>query len=100
LWGNEFKEAYLVLIILAVGQFFNISTGCAGMLLIMCGFEKIHGYISLFFMLLNLILNYTLIVSYGAVGAAIATTITIASENVVKLILAKKKVGISTIPKF
>jgi O-antigen/teichoic acid export membrane protein len=100
LWGNEFKEAYLVLIILAVGQFFNISTGCAGMLLIMCGFEKIHGYISLFFMVLNLILNYILIVSYGAVGAAIATAITVGFENIAKLILVKNKIGISTIPKF
>jgi O-antigen/teichoic acid export membrane protein len=100
LWGNEFKEAYLVLIILAIGQFFNISTGCAGLLLIMCGFEKIHGYISLFFMVLNLILNYILIVSYGAVGAAIATAITVGFENIAKLILVKNKIGISTIPKF
>lgn len=100
LWGNEFKEAYLVLIILAIGQFFNISTGCAGMLLIMCGHEKTHGYISLFFMIFNLILNYILIVSYGSVGAAIATAITVIFENSTKLIVVKNKIGISTIPNF
>lgn len=100
LWGNEFKEAYLVLIILAIGQFFNISTGCAGMILIMCGFEKIHGYISLASVILNLILNYFLIVLYGAVGAAIATAITVTLENILKLFLVKKKTGILTIPKF
>lgn len=99
LWGAEFKEAYLVLIILAIGQFFNISTGCAGMILIMCGFEKIHGYISLFSVIINLLLNYVLIVLYGAVGAAIATAIVIVCENITKVIFVKNKIGILTMPK-
>ncbi|MFW5804641.1 MAG: oligosaccharide flippase family protein [bacterium] len=98
LWGVEFKEAYLILIILGIGQFFNISTGCAGLLLIMCGHEKIHGHISVFFVTLNLILNFFLIKNFGAVGAATATAITIGGENIAKLVLAKKKVGISTLP--
>lgn len=99
LWGDEFKEAYWVLVILAVGQFFNISTGCAGMLLIMCGYEKIHGYISVISVTLNLIFNFVLISNYGAIGAAIATAITIVFENISKLILVKHKIGILTIPR-
>ena len=99
-WGHEFKNAYLILVILSIGQFVNVSTGCAGMILIMCGFEKIHSYISFGVVVLNLILNYFLIKEFGAIGAATATAITIGSENIIKVIYAKKKVGVLTIPIF
>jgi len=97
-WGAEFQTAYWVLVILAIGQFFNIATGCSGLLLVMCGFEKIHGYISLVGVVLNIILNVVLINQYGALGAAIATAITVMLSNVAKVILAKRKTGILTIP--
>jgi len=100
LWGADFKDAYLILVILGVGQFFNISTGCAGLLLIMCGHEIVHGYISLIFVIFNLILNYIFIKNWGAIGAATATAITVGGENLVKLILAKQRVGVLTIPTF
>ena len=95
-WGENFKEAFPVLLILAIGQFFNIATGCAGLLLIMCGHEKDHSRISILFLLLNLILNIILIKYYGIVGAATATTITVIGENIVKFIFVKKRIGILT----
>jgi O-antigen/teichoic acid export membrane protein len=98
LWGGDFKEAYICLIILCFGQFVNISTGCSGVLLIMSGNEKVFSYISGFFLLLNLVLNYFLILRYDIIGAAAATTITIAGENIVRVIVAKQKTGILTIP--
>ncbi|WP_299160563.1 flippase [uncultured Eudoraea sp.] len=100
LWGAEFQEAYWVLVILAIGQFFNITTGCAGLLLMMCGYEKVHGYISAIAVLLNIILNIVLIKTYGALGAAIATAITVMISNVTKVIFAKRNTGILTIPIF
>ena len=98
LWGEEFIVSYPILVILSVGQFFNISTGCSGLLLIMCGYEKYHGYISFSFVILNLTLNYILISNYGAVGAAIASAITVIGENITKVILSRNKVGVLTIP--
>jgi len=97
-WGTEFKEAYWVLIILSIGQFFNVATGCSGMLLIMCGYEKIHGYISLAAVILNIILNMILIKNYGALGAAISTAITVSLSNILKVVFAKRKTGILTLP--
>ena len=97
-WGQEFKGSYSILVILAIGQFFNISTGCSGLLLVMCGFEKIHGYISLCGLVLNITLNFILIIKLGAFGAAIATALTILIENATKVIYAKNKIGILTIP--
>lgn len=98
LWGDEFIDAYNILIILSIGQFFNMATGCSGLLLVMCGFEKIHGNISVFCLILNLILNYLLINSYGAIGAAIATAIVFTLSNLLKMIYVKVKIGILTIP--
>ncbi|WP_138433371.1 oligosaccharide flippase family protein [Winogradskyella algicola] len=98
LWGEEFIVAYQILVILSIGQFFNIATGCSGLLLVMCGFEKQHGYISFVFVVLNLILNFILISWYGLLGAAITMSVTVALENIIKVIVAQKKTGILTLP--
>jgi O-antigen/teichoic acid export membrane protein len=98
LWGYEFSAAYICLIILSVGQFINISTGCSGVLLIMGGHEKIFSYISGAFLLLNIILNYLLISKYNEVGAAIATAGTIIGENIIRVVIAKQRTGVLTIP--
>ncbi|WP_044625594.1 flippase [Neotamlana nanhaiensis] len=98
LWGEEFRYAYWPLIILSIGQLFNIGTGAAGLTLVMCGFEKIQAYISMGVIFLNTILNYFFIISFDVTGAAIATTITLAIGNIAKLIFAKHKTGVYTLP--
>jgi O-antigen/teichoic acid export membrane protein len=99
-WGTEFVEAYWVLLILSLGQFFNIATGCSGALLVMCGYEKTHGYISLVEVILNIILNVILISYYGVLGAATATAITIILSNITKVIIVKRKIGILILPRY
>ena len=98
LWGNEFTAAYLPLVIISVGQFFNIATGATGVLLIMKGHEKIVGYISTISLIANLILNYFLIPEYGVIGAALTTALTISFSNILKVILVNKKLNINTLP--
>jgi O-antigen/teichoic acid export membrane protein len=98
LWGNEFTVAYLPLVIISVGQFFNIATGATGIVLIMTGHEKIIGKITFLSAIINLILNYFLIPIYGALGAAIATGSTVTVENIIKVIVVKQKTGILTVP--
>ena len=83
---------------MGIGQFINISTGCAGLLLVMCGHEKLQGYISFSFIGVNLFLNYFFIITYGAIGAAIATAIAIGGENLTRVYFVKKKIGILTLP--
>jgi len=98
IWGQEFVRSYWMLIILSIGQFFNLSTGAAGLTLMLCGEEKAQGAISITFVILNLILNYFLISNFGAIGAAVATAITVAGENITKVIFVKNKIGILTVP--
>ena len=99
-WGEGFQDAYLVLVILSIGQFFNMATGCSGMILVMCGYEKTHGYISLVEVFLNVFLNVLFISYYGVMGAALATAITVIITNLCKVIFVKYKVGVLTLPNF
>lgn len=98
-WGSEFTVAYPILMILSVAQFINITTGNAGTLLIMCGKEKLHSFVSIVAVILNIVLNVLLIKIYGIYGAAIATGMVVIFENVFKLYLAKKHLGILTLPR-
>ena len=100
LWGQEFTSAYFCLLILCIGQFVNITTGCSGILLIMSGHEKVFSYLSGASFFTNLVLNYIFIQSYGILGAAIATSFTISVENILKVILAKRKTGVWVLPIF
>src|SRR5690554_2273148 len=98
LWGSEFADAHVILIILSAGQLFNIGTGAVAQLLIMTGHRRENTLVTVGFMMLNLLLNYTLISLYGIVGAAIAYSFTIAGLNVVRVFIAKRKIGVLTIP--
>lgn len=100
IWGGEFSAAYWILVVLSFGQVFNIGTGASGLILIMCGYEKIHAYISIGSIILNIILNFVLIRNYGALGSAIAMAISMGIENIVKVIIAKIKTSVMTIPQF
>ena len=98
LWGNEFTEAYIVLIILSFGQLFNIGTGGVAQLLIMTGLHKLHTYITVGFMFLYVILNYVLISYWGMIGAAIANAFTFIAMNIFRIVIVKRKLGILTLP--
>ncbi|MEN8126153.1 MAG: polysaccharide biosynthesis C-terminal domain-containing protein [Bacteroidota bacterium] len=98
IWGAEFITAYWALVIIAIGQLFNIGTGATGIILIKTGYEKILGYITISLAIFDLALNYILIPKFGATGAAIATATTLISENIIKVILVKIKTDIYTIP--
>jgi O-antigen/teichoic acid export membrane protein len=85
IFGKIFIDAYLPLIILAIGQFFNISMGSVGSMLVMTGRNWIVLLYSFLIFGLNLFLNYILIPKYGISGAAIATASSITILNLLYL---------------
>lgn len=97
IWGEEFQEAYLYLLILSVGQLVNLSTGAVGIILIMTGHEKIVGRVSLVTMLLSIFLNFAFIKIWGGLGACIATSSILIFENLLKLKYSRKYTGLNTI---
>ena len=97
-WGDEFQEVYWPLVILSAGQLFHISTGCVGLVLMLCNQEKVWGYVTMSSALLNTILNVVFIKMWGINGAAIATTFNLIYINIFAMILVKKRIKINTNP--
>ena len=98
LFGDEFKRGSTVLMILAVGQFVNVTTGSVGFLLMMSGNERLMRNILVFSALLSVVLNIWLISDYGIIGAAIGTAIVLSIQNLIAMITVRVKLKIMTLP--
>ncbi|RPI03491.1 MAG: hypothetical protein EHM72_01325 [Calditrichaeota bacterium] len=81
-FGNEFPQAYKLLLLLMLGHAFKSFSGPASFLLNMSGNQKAMGRVMFCFMLFHLVINFLLIPRYAATGAAIATAVTMVLWNV------------------
>jgi O-antigen/teichoic acid export membrane protein len=96
LWGiSEYSN---LLLILALGQFINLSTGPVGNLLVMTKYAVLQSRIVMVMALINVILNYWLITDYGIYGAAIATAVVVALTNIISWIMVWLKHGVAILP--
>lgn len=82
LFGALYREAYLPLLVLVAGQAVNVSVGSVGFLLTMTGHEKQQLRILLKTLVVNLVLNIPAIYFFGILGAAAATSFSIALRNI------------------
>lgn len=96
LFGAEFSSGTTVLLILAVGQFVNAATGSVGILMSMTGRQIVVRNIVLWMTLLSVVLNFMLIPKYGIAGAALATTVGIALQNIIMVLYVRRNMGINT----
>ncbi len=86
-FGSEYIETGAqVLAVLAVAHFFNCITGSIGSTLAMTGKQKIEMVNNIAVVIINIVLNYFLIMAYGTVGAAIATGVSIGLINLLRLL--------------
>jgi len=98
IWGLEFRSGYFVLVILSIGQFFNVATGTVGTLLTMTGFEKKLLAVNTLFLILNIILNILFISIWGIKGAACAYAISIFGMNFTRAFFVHRYLGIHIFP--
>ena len=91
LFGGEYVNAVGALVILTVGQIINAFSGSTDLYLNMTGKQNYFQKIIFLALLLNIVLNYTLIPLYGMEGAAIATSTSLVFWNVLSVIHIKKK---------
>jgi len=98
LFGSQFRQGGVVLSILAVGQFVNVATGSVGYLLMMSGNERILRNNLVYVAVINLLLNLLLIPRFGVTGAAVATTVSVAFQNLYASYQVYRKINILTIP--
>lgn len=93
-YGPEFTAGAGALMVLALGQFINAASGPVGYLLIMTGHERILQANTTIFAIINLVLNYALILQLGMVGAAIATATSVALMNITSIAIVRWRLGI------
>jgi O-antigen/teichoic acid export membrane protein len=86
LFGSQFRNGWMVLIILAIAQLLNASTGAVGFMLTMTGHQKIELVNSLIFGGLNILLNILLVQTYGILGVAIAIGLSLSLINLARLL--------------
>lgn len=91
LLGDSFAGAEVIVIIVAIGQFFVLATGPVATLLMMTGREKMHRNNTLVCAILNVVLNLCLIPVLGAVGAALASAIALTCKNLIATYLVYKE---------
>jgi O-antigen/teichoic acid export membrane protein len=86
LFGKGFPAGATALVILAAGHLANAVTGPSGMLLTMTGKQKWELANTISMVTFNFLLNLVLIPAMGLIGAAIATAVSIATINGLKLV--------------
>ncbi|MFT5541758.1 MAG: O-antigen/teichoic acid export membrane protein [Arenicella sp.] len=97
LFGPEYVKAAPLLQILVLGQFINVVTGSVGFLLNMTGHEKDMRNVVFLSGPLALILCGVLVPLYGVTGAAVATSIALASQNLLAVYKVKQRLGFNTL---
>jgi O-antigen/teichoic acid export membrane protein len=92
IFGSEFETGSLALAILALGTLVNAGTGICGTLLIMAGYSKLNLINSIALTVVTLALDLLLIPTWGIIGAAIATGVSVVAMNIIQTIQVYKLV--------
>lgn len=94
MFGSEFVAGYGVMAVLGIGFMIRASTGQAQDLLIVLGHQRANVVISGGCILLNIALSILLIPGFGIMGAALATTATLAVRSVAFTFATRKLAGL------
>lgn len=90
-FGRDFNHAGPALIVLALGQLFNVATGSVGFILNMTGHVLIMRNITLATSVLGLILIVVMTPVFGLLGAASALALAVVVQNAVAYCYVLKK---------
>jgi O-antigen/teichoic acid export membrane protein len=94
LFGPEFREAYVPLLILVAGGVVNAITGIVVYLATLTGRERPALVIFLSALAISLVLNLLLIPRLGIVGAAVASSTALSFWNLAMLAFVRRELGI------
>lgn len=100
IFGTEYVNGYLILLILLVAQFTNALTGPVGPFLSMSGLERQQFIIVCLALLFNLVISFFLVENYGGEGVALGSAIGMMFWNITGAIYIKVKLKYQTWIKF
>ncbi len=95
-YGGPYVDAWGILLILALGSFWDSASGSAGFALQMAGHHVRLLLLTLGGAVLNVILSLALAPAWGGYGIAVATTVTLIALNLAMVVSAHRLVGIRT----
>lgn len=96
-FGADYSDiAYWPVLIIAVGQLFNVFFGSVGNFLSMGGHERETLKGQVLAVVVNVALCVALVPSFGAIGAAIGVGVGIISWNSLLFFMVKRRIGISS----
>jgi O-antigen/teichoic acid export membrane protein len=90
LFGPDFVGGANALRILALGQLVNILAGPIGVVLLMTGNERQSVYVSLVSLVMLAVCCATLIPAYGLTGAAMTTTLIVATRSLISFGMVRR----------
>lgn len=93
-FGAEFSQGYTVMVILLAGQLFWAANAPAAVILNMSGRHNVSAILLASAVVLDLLLSALLIPSMGAMGAAVANTVTIVLWNIASATCVYRSLGI------
>lgn len=96
IYGSYYREATMVLIILSTGRLMGVWAGSCQQVLMMTNHQKILMWVMVSAGLLSASLALLLADSHGAVGVAFASAVSLALENLITVLIVRRKVGIWT----
>jgi len=96
MFGSGYDDGYLPLLILAVGVAARVAAGPAEDLLNMTGHNRLTASTYLGIVVVNIALNVALIIPFGIVGAAVATSIALTLRAGWLAAAAHRRLGIHT----
>jgi O-antigen/teichoic acid export membrane protein len=99
-YGDGYTDAYLLLLVLSVGQLFNVVTGSSGMVLLMTGHQRTMMKISLFTVTLAIVASIYAAIYVGSIGVAAVFSAALVVQNVLMLHYLGKYTGLSTFMSF
>jgi O-antigen/teichoic acid export membrane protein len=86
IFGEGYADGATALIILAVADFVNVSTGMGGIIIDMAGYTKLKLFNSFVRLALYIVLDYFLIPRWGLIGASVAVLVGEGSVNLLRLL--------------
>ncbi len=99
LFGEQYRSSGIYLSLLAVGYYFNAALGFNGLTVKTAGRVRYTIVISLLAVVTNIGLNIILIPRHGALGAAIATLVTLIVHNLLKQLGLRLGTGVPLYPR-
>lgn len=95
LFGIKYEDSYVPLVILCIGQLFNVATGSVGLILSMTGHQAYFVKTTSYMAITNIILSVPIVVYFNVNGAATIYSVILILQNIIlaKYVHSKLKIN-------